>query len=449
MAVKSIQTTLPAGNAQLQALDRQRKLAMLLQNQALQPLDGGRMVGHHFVPNHPMQGAAKLGQALAGKYKEYQADKKHKELVEEQRQAGISDMQAFAEAVRGKKGIAGSPEIHATPPQSNPYSIYTGEAPETQGTPYQPAVAGQEAIPAMDRGQAAMQFLMNSKNPMVSQMGMGIYNKSLEPPKIIKQGKGETLHVRNPDGTLKSVASPSQGEIKPLSSFGKILADRNQYPKGSEAYKYFDAKLNKESTHKPSDKVSVTNINKSESEQAKKRGQFFGDLRSEVDKVAFDAPAQLNNINRMEQLLEGIETGSLAGVGVKISQLAKSAGITLDENLGEKEAAIALANQMAIGLRKAGTGVMTDKDFEVFLASVPSLSMTPEGRKQMMVTMRGKLNRDIEISKMAREYAKTHNGMLDDGFLDQVAQYKADNPLFAERKSTTLRPEVAAKLGNY
>lgn len=448
MAVKTIATTIPGSNAQMQALDRQRQLALLLQNQSLQPMEGGRMVGNHFVPSSPMQGVAKLGQALVGNYKLGQADRKQKEMEEQQRQALMTGLKNYNTATQVTPAIEGRPEIQAVPEQGNPYEIFTGGNTHKPAQPYQAPIQPQAAqAPTREQLQQAAMELMSVNHPLAQQFGASRYTEAMKTKDPIKLKDNERL--LDPNDPTKTLVDVTEGADKPSSSFGKLLADRDKYPIGSEAYNYFDAKIQKETSHAPASTASVTNINKSETEQSKKRGQFFGDLRNEVDKVAFDAPIQLNNINRMEQLLEGIDTGGLAGAGAKIASLAKSAGITLDENLGAKEAAIALANQMAIGLRKAGTGVMTDKDFEVFLASVPSLSATPKGRAEMMKTMRAKLNRDMEISKMAREYAKNHNGLLDDGFLEQVSEYRAKNPLFAERKSGGLRPEVADRLKAY
>src|SRR5690606_5058962 len=88
-----------------------------------------------------------------------------------------------------------------------------------------------------------------------------------------------------------------------------------------------------------------------------------------------------------------------------------------------------------------GSGPMTDKDFENFLMQVPSLSKTAEGRTQIIGTMRAKLARDIEIGKLAREYAKKSGGVVDDGFLDIVSDYVAQNPVI-QRQSTSGRPNA-------
>lgn len=108
--------------------------------------------------------------------------------------------------------------------------------------------------------------------------------------------------------------------------------------------------------------------------------------------------------------------------------MLSSLGIKVDPRLGNKEAAQALSRDLAGGLRQPGTGPMTDKDFENFLAQIPDLSKTAEGRKQITRTMTAALNRDIKVSKLAREYERKH-GRIDGGFMDEVAQFIADNPV--------------------
>lgn len=90
---------------------------------------------------------------------------------------------------------------------------------------------------------------------------------------------------------------------------------------------------------------------------------------------------------------------------------------------------------LSLGLREVACGLrdewVTDKDFDNFMAQVPSLSKSAAGRRQIMETMRNSLNRDIEISKRAREYQR-RNGRLDPGFLDEVAGFVAENPVVSQ-----------------
>lgn len=185
----------------------------------------------------------------------------------------------------------------------------------------------------------------------------------------------------------------------------------------------------KMTTHQP---AAVNNVSVGgpvfEKEYSKDQGKQFSDLMGGITKSGFAAPSQIRKLERMEQLLEGVDGGKLAPTGLDIASAANSLGIKIDPKLGNKEAAQALAREIAGGFRQPGTGPMTDKDFENFLLQVPDLSKTAAGRKQITATMKAAASRDIAVARMAREYERK-NGRLDGGFMDEVAQYVAENPV--------------------
>jgi hypothetical protein len=147
-----------------------------------------------------------------------------------------------------------------------------------------------------------------------------------------------------------------------------------------------------------------------------------------INKAGFQAPAQIRKLERMTELLDGVEGGKLAPAGLEIASALNSFGVKVDPRLGNKEAAQALSRELAGGLRQPGSGPMTDKDFENFLQQIPDLSKSAQGRKQISATMKAALNRDMQVSKMAREYERKH-GRLDGGFMDEVASFIAENPV--------------------
>lgn len=185
----------------------------------------------------------------------------------------------------------------------------------------------------------------------------------------------------------------------------------------------------KATTHAP---APVNNVSVGgpvfEKEYSKDQGKQFSDLMGGITKAGFSAPSQIRKLERMEQLLDGVDGGKLAPTGLDIASAANSIGIKIDPKLGNKEAAQALAREIAGGFRQPGTGPMTDKDFENFLLQVPDLSKTAAGRKQITATMKAAAARDLAVAKMAREYERK-NGRLDGGFMDEVAQYVAENPV--------------------
>lgn len=202
------------------------------------------------------------------------------------------------------------------------------------------------------------------------------------------------------------------------------------YGDGTPAYRAALQKLgSKVTSHQP----ALTVNQGFEKEFSKKSGGNFAEMYGGINQQGFRAPAQMRNLERIEQLLDGVDGGRLAPTGMELASIANSFGVKVDPKLGNKQAAESLTREMALGLREPGTGPMTDKDFQNFMDIVPGLSKTAEGRKQIMTTMRNKLARDVKVSQMAREYVK-RNGTMDEGFLDEAAEFMAQNPVVAPPK---------------
>jgi hypothetical protein len=211
------------------------------------------------------------------------------------------------------------------------------------------------------------------------------------------------------------------------SPLAQLLSERDELPPGSPWAPVYRDAITKASTQPPAPSASVV-MPPQESEFVRGQGKAFSDVMDGINKQGFDAPIKLRRLERMEQLLDGVDGGKLAPLGLEVASWANSVGIKMDPKTGNKEAAQALAREIAATFRVAGTGPMTDKDFDNFLLQVPDLSKTAEGRKQITKTMRAAANRDIALSKMAREYVKK-NKKLDDGFLEEAAMFMAENPV--------------------
>jgi hypothetical protein len=175
-----------------------------------------------------------------------------------------------------------------------------------------------------------------------------------------------------------------------------------------------------------------------ETEENKAVGKALGESYTNIVNSGLQAPSKIKQLERMEQLLDGVEGGKLAPLGMDIASAAQSMGLKFDPKLGNKEAAQALSIEIASSFRQPGTGPMTDKDFENFLKRVPDLSKTAEGRKQITMTMKSALQRDVQVSKMARDYRK-QNGTLN-GFDEELAQFYASNPVV---------PDMGGKNGGF
>lgn len=161
------------------------------------------------------------------------------------------------------------------------------------------------------------------------------------------------------------------------------------------------------------------------------QGKSFSDAMENITRAGYNAPQQIRKLERMTQLLDGVDGGRLAPLGAEVASMANSMGLKIDPKLGNKEAAQALSREIAGGFRQPGTGQMTDKDFDNFLLQVPDLSKSAEGRAAITKTMRAALNRDMALASKARDYER-RNGKLDGGFMEEAAQFIAQNPVVGD-----------------
>lgn len=178
--------------------------------------------------------------------------------------------------------------------------------------------------------------------------------------------------------------------------------------------------------------VSVS-VGAEQSEYQKARGRKWAETAAEYQTNAGTAQGRMYDLNRASQLLEGMPTGAFAEKGTKVSSWARSIGIDIDPNLGDKEAMIALSNKMALGQRKPGSGVMTDKDFEVYRSAVASMTNSPGANKRILEYEMKLAQRDIELAGLAAEYEQTQ-GRLDSGFNKVRKDFVDANPLFSAKK---------------
>lgn len=187
----------------------------------------------------------------------------------------------------------------------------------------------------------------------------------------------------------------------------------------------------------PRPQRALVDINTGEERQeAKVVGESFGKMYADLQSAGLSAPSRLAKLDRMESLMQGIDTGRLAPAMTQVASVAESLGIKVDPKLGAKQALQALSNEIALSLRNpsggAGMpGALSDKDREFLASMTPGLSQTPEGNKFIIQTARKLAQREQEVAKLARDYRKK-NGSLDEGFYDELADFSAGRSLFGK-----------------
>jgi len=178
-----------------------------------------------------------------------------------------------------------------------------------------------------------------------------------------------------------------------------------------------------------------------------------------MQQAAMEGTKRLANLSQMDRLLENVQTGTFAttklalskalgGMGFDPQKMSWLAGLSNEAQIGQAEAATALANEMALQLRNpaggAGMpGAMSDKDREFLTSMIAGLGTTREGRKLMLEFQRRLIQRDKEVALLARQYrAQSPSGVVDDGFYEVLEQNFQAQDMFADQYDPAQLPRV-------
>lgn len=170
--------------------------------------------------------------------------------------------------------------------------------------------------------------------------------------------------------------------------------------------------------------------------EATEVGKFFGKTYSDIQSGAMAAPGTVAKLNRLEAALAKSPQGWGADTIQEVRRIGETFGIKIGEGAGPGDVARSISNEMALQMRDpsggAGMpGALSDADRKFLQMSTPGLAQTPEGNKMLIDYRRRLAKREQEVGKLAREY-RQKKGTFDDGFLAELADWSAKNPLFTE-----------------
>jgi hypothetical protein len=180
--------------------------------------------------------------------------------------------------------------------------------------------------------------------------------------------------------------------------------------------------------------TSITNNVNGEKEQDKVIGKGYGERFNEIQKAGMLAPGAIGTLNLMEKLISdpNFYSGTGGETATALKRLAVSAGISGAESASPNELFQKLSQKSVLDAASGSLGAgFSNADRDYLNGTVANISNTPEGNKRIIEIGRQVQQRNLEIAKQAREYAKNHNGRLDSGFEDQIAAFAEKNPLFA------------------
>lgn len=191
--------------------------------------------------------------------------------------------------------------------------------------------------------------------------------------------------------------------------------------------------LKKETTFAPPNIVF-----QQEGAEKKVVGDYFGKTYTNLLEADIKSNARVAKLERVSDLLQGVQTGKFSNFGLELSKGFKEAGFPVGDKVGNIEAANSLMQQLALEFKNASgenamPGSMSDADREYLNTASGKLTNTPEGRALMLETSRALAKRDKDIARLAREYRKK-NGTIDEGFYDVLSDFSEKNPMFPQAK---------------
>lgn len=151
------------------------------------------------------------------------------------------------------------------------------------------------------------------------------------------------------------------------------------------------------------------------------------------------AGTNITNFTRMNQLLDGLNTGRLTPTGLEFQKALSSVGIQPKASWGRVEAADALSKKLALDAMGGSLGAgFSNADRSFVEAMNPSIMNTPQGRAQMVTFGIARAKREQEIAQKARQWQQAA-GRLDKPdrngktFFDYLDAWAEANPLMGRQ----------------
>lgn len=163
-------------------------------------------------------------------------------------------------------------------------------------------------------------------------------------------------------------------------------------------------------------------------------GEQDAKLRGDINDAETNAFAQLNTYDAMEQLMNdpNFYSGVMAEPVAGLRRFFGAIGLADPQSAVAIENFGALANESVLKALGGSLGAQISNSDRSFLQqTVPNLSFSEEGNRTLLAIQRAVAQRQIDVAQMARDYSAARGG-IDDGFRQQIAQWREANPLFPQ-----------------
>lgn len=172
-------------------------------------------------------------------------------------------------------------------------------------------------------------------------------------------------------------------------------------------------------------------------------------LEADTDSISAQQPL-VDKVSTAKDLLLGgdFETGYFQEKILPFKQMFESAGITVDENLGEQEFINSTFKFLIPRMREKGSGSTSDFEARTFEMAAPSFGKTTEGNLILMGTWLQTAERDKKLKSLKEKYfLKEGNVFGFDDYLLELEQ-KGELPTIYQNFAEAQDVESAYKKGS-
>lgn len=146
---------------------------------------------------------------------------------------------------------------------------------------------------------------------------------------------------------------------------------------------------------------TVSTVETADVSEAKKKGEA---RVARFAAIAEDLPAAdslSQSINRLDQLLEGVDPGTEAAA---VNWVRDMTGLELTEGAGKLQAVQSMIDYLTPRMRVPGSGATSDMEMRIFKNALPGLMGTPDGNRIIIETLKGLAERRVDMANIASDY---------------------------------------------
>lgn len=169
----------------------------------------------------------------------------------------------------------------------------------------------------------------------------------------------------------------------------------------------------------------------------KELGKYYSGVFGKTQDIGREATNTMATASRLRQLqATAMRPGPVTtAIGAPLAAIANNFGVDI-KGLGATQAYTAIINELSLRMRNPESGfgmpgAISKFDLEFLRATTPSNVNSLEAQTLIIERMEKIAEHQKKVAAFARQYAKDHQGRLDMGYDDALAEWVEKNPIFS------------------